>query len=387
MNTAIAAHRRAAVTTVLLAAILIGANGCGNNDRPRETRVDISEQWRATARQGGPQTILNVNGTELTAAEVLFPIRNQIAAIRANVPEGDRRRVLENLIRNQAQQEIGTLLLYQEAAAEWPDAQHEQVDAIIDRRLRRFVAENFGGSQARFEKHLREYGLTLADYRRGAKRSAVAQNYAQEAFLPQVHVRREELVASYEALLVEHQGPALRELLMIEMPFDVFLPAGVSWDTASEAEQAAAQRVARAAIEAAEAALADQPFETVAAEHSRGLLASNGGNWGMIGKPLQPPREVASAAIFELAPGETSPIIATATAYYIVKCGAVDAPTPPTFEEAQTELRRKIRNRQAGALSEAYMTKLAAEATISSVDTFIAAATTAALDPHWPQSP
>lgn len=382
-----ATRRRFGVATILLAASLLGGNGCDNNERPRETRVDISEQWRATARQDGSETILNVNGTELTAAEVLFPIRNQVAAIRANVPESEQRRVLENLIRTQTQQEVGTLLLYQEAAAEWPDAQHEQVDAIIDRRLRRFVAENFGGSQARFEKHLREYGLTLADYRRGAKRSAVAQNYAQEAFLPQVHVRREELVASYEALLAEHQGPALRELLMIEMPFEAFLPEGLSWETASQAEREAAQEAARRAAEAAEEALAEQPFEAVAAEHSRGLLASNGGNWGMIGKPLQPPREVASAAVFELAAGEISPIIETATAYCIVKCGAVDAPTPPTFAEAQDELRRKIRNRQAGALSEAYMTKLAAEATISSIDTFIAAATTAALDPHWPQSP
>jgi len=277
--------------------------------------------------------------------------------------------------------------VYREAMAELEERQHEVVDKVVERRLQELITRDFGGSTARLDRHLQRYGLTLEQYRMRLRRSLVVSQYTREKLMPQAHVRRDELLAYYRENLARYCTPGTRELLVIEAPFERFLPEGTTWRLASEQVRARARLEAMRHIRRAHAALQDQPFEQVAREFSRGLHAENGGSWGQIGQPLQPPYEEVSKLIFEFDQGQCSAPLETATGWYVVKCGQVQPEQRRPFSAVQEEIRQQLIEQQLNRLTANYIVRLAEKATISSLDQFIAAAVRRASTEPWSQPP
>lgn len=328
--------------------------------------------------------ILLVNEDALTADEVLYAIRNTIEEAKSKQTRSGLLSQLDRWIRSQAQQEVGTLLVYQKAASGFDDERNKVLDKAVGSEVERRIAREFGGSTLRYEKHLKRYGLTPKLAQDRLKRQLIVRSYTQDMFLPQINIRREELLAEYKQRESEYSTPETRELWMIDAPFERFLPNGGRWTTATTEDKSIAWLAAEKHIRQAADALALRPFETVAAEMSLAQQRENGGLWGMIGKPLQPPYDVASGRIFKMAEQQISEPIQTDVSWCIVRCGRISPATRTSFEAAQDNLRTSLREQRYNKLATGYVLGLADKATLVGFESFLRAAALRAASADWP---
>src|SRR5262249_27794360 len=157
------------------------------------------------------------------------------------------------------------------ATAELDEQRLKQLEAMVKDDENQRITREFSGSSAKLVRHLERYGLTLAQYRERLKRQMVVRGYTRDILMPQVVVRREELFEYYKNNAEQFHTAGTRELLMIEAPFDKFLPEGVSWRTALPEDRTRAKLAAVRQIRAAAAALdGGRSFADVAGEFSRG---------------------------------------------------------------------------------------------------------------------
>lgn len=318
--------------------------------------------------------ILIINNTALTVPEVLYPLCRYLEQLRGSRTRAGFLDETRRVVRRQTQEEIGTLLIYAEATAKLDDDQKKQIDASVDKELENLTARQYGGSQSRLKAHLKDFGLTKDQWREDLKRGLVVRHYTREKLMPQVQVRRDELLAEYRRNLSRYTTPETRELLLIELPFEKFLSDERTWDRATPAERAQARlKAMRRARETSEA-LAERPFEEVAREYSLGSHADAGGSWGQIGRPLQPPYDLLSKPIFEWAEGQVGEPLETETGWYVVKCGRIEPAGQRAFVDVQEEIRADLMERRFEKLSMDHVLRLAEKATISSLDAFVTAA-------------
>jgi peptidyl-prolyl cis-trans isomerase SurA len=318
--------------------------------------------------------ILLINDTALTVPEVLFPLRGYLEQLRTARTHAGFLEDARRAIRRSAQEAIGTILMYAEATAKLDDEQKKQIDAAVDKEVENLTARDYGGSLSRLKARLKDSGLTKEQWRENLKRDLVVRQYTRETLMPQVQIRRDELLAEYQRNLARYTTPPTRELLLIELPFEKFLADGRTWDRATPADRAQAKLKALRRAREAQAALAERPFEDVAREYSLGLHADEGGSWGPIGRPLQPPYDVVSKPVFEWAEGQVGAPVETDRGWYIAKCGHIEPVQQRPFVKVQEEIRADLMERRFQKLSMDAVLKLAEKATISSLDAFVTAA-------------
>ncbi len=318
--------------------------------------------------------ILLINDTALTVPEVLFPLRGYLEQLRTSRTHAGFLEDARRAIRRTAQEELGTLLMYTEATAKLDDEQKKQIDAAVDKEMENLTARDYGGSLSRLKAHLKDCGLTKDQWRENLKRDLVVRQYTREKLMPQVQIRRDELLAEYQRNRARYSTPPTRELLLIELPFEKFLADGSNWDRATTMDRAQAKLKALRRAREVQAALGEREFEDVAREFSLGLHADEGGSWGQIGRPLQPPYDVISKPIFDWSEGQVGEPVETERGWYIAKCGRVEPAQQRQFVEVQDEIRADLMERRFQKLSMDAVLKLAEKATISSLDAFVSAA-------------
>lgn len=363
---------------------------------PAETPTEAPEQRPAPPPRPVPirpsrgsirSDILMVNQSALTVAEALYPLREWIERTRATQTQRGFADQLRRRIHNHVRQEIGSLLVYEKALSGLGDPQVAALDDAVGREIDARVSREFGDSVARLESHLLHYGLTMEQLRGLVKRQLLVSSYTHEFLAPQIHVSRHELLGHYRENMKRYSTEETRELLMIELPLERFLPEGVTWARASQSVQAQARLEAKRAARAAhEALLAGRDFRDVAREYSRGPQAADGGSWGQIGQPLQPPYDIASRQIFEFESGQYSDPIETPTDWYIVQCGKIEPATKTPFEDVQEEIRAELEDRRFNKLASDYIVRLAERATLSDLGAFTECAVERVVDNRWPTS-
>jgi len=337
------------------------------------------------SRESIQSDILMVNDTALTAAEALYPLRDWIRESQATQTPRRFREQLERRIFRHVQQEIGGLLVYSQAISKLADPQRAALDEALEREIDNRVSREFGGSIALLQKHVEDFGLTMDQFRGLIKRQMVVESYTRDILAPQIRIRRDELLAYYRDNLQRYSTAETRELRMIALPFAKLLPVGVTWQSASTAVRARAKLEAKRRARAAHEALAERDFADVAREYSAGVHAAEGGSWGPIGQPLQPPYDELSRRIFTFDQGQYSAPIETATGWYIVQCGTINAATQTPFSEMQDEIRSELRNQRFIKLAGDYVVGLAGKATISDLDAFVDRAVERAV--AWAEQP
>lgn len=329
--------------------------------------------------------VLLVDAEPLSSAEVLYPLREQIERARA---QASRTALIDDMYRatrRQAQEEIGRILMYRQSFARLTDAQKTALDNIVKREIAHRVEKDFSGSHARFEAHLKRHGLTPDQFQMMQKRQVMVQQQLYETIVPQLRLRRDELLAFYRAHSDLYIRPETRELWMIEAPFERFLPEGMTWPRADATAQAQARLKAVRHIRETHAALADKPFDEVARAYCRGVHATEGGAWGMIGKPLQAPYDIVSAPLFQLEEGQFTAPIETANGWYIVRCGTITPARQVPFEEVQDEIRKTMMDQRFAELAGEHVRKLAEKASISSFESFISETVRLVVSGAWPK--
>jgi parvulin-like peptidyl-prolyl isomerase len=352
---------------------------------PADAPVVEAERKRLEAMKAGPAQpprleapanaiqgdILLVNKQAVTVDEVLYALRERIAKARQTKSRNALREELERLLRTQTQQEVGSLLVYEKAVSALEDPQIAALDAAVDREVNTRIAREFEGSVAKFTKHLGDYGMSLAQYKERTKKQLVVRGYTREILMPRITVRRDELFEHYKANREKYSTPGSRELLIVEAPFDQFLPQGVSWSAATRDEQARARLKARRHIQDAAAALSGRPFADVATEFSKGPHREQGGSWGEIGTPLKAPYDRISQPIFAMSTGQSTEPIELESGWYIAGCGRVTLAREIPFAEAQPTIRDDLREERFNKVANEYVLNLASKSTVAALDSFL----------------
>ncbi len=362
------------------------AGGCARNDRSANTapRPALANDDAPVTEPRPPieytntgnaidTTILLVNRHELTVAEVLYGLRKQLDALRES-NRNDFLRGAAELLRARVPQEIGSILVYEKALAQLTEQQQTLLDAFVDKQIDKEIAMAFDDVPAKFEQHLETYGLSPSQYKAVVRRRMLVSDFTRERLIPKVDVTRQELLAAYRARSADYSTPETRELLMIEAPFEAFLPRRRRWQSSSDAVRDKARSAARAHIDEAHAALRSQPFADVARERCRGVQQTNGGSWGMIGRPLQPPYERATRQIFTFRDGQYSAPIETSQGWIIVACGEIQAAEQESFATVQAGLRESLVEQRYNQLASEYLSRLSESATVSAVEPFMQSA-------------
>lgn len=359
------------------------ASRAGADEAAAGAGVDRAHSSAGAALRPTPGAIrsdvLIVNDATLTADEVLYPLWDELAAARGELSGSALGAHAARLVHAQVQLEVGALLVYAQAIKTLPDSQKQRIQAAVDQELRATVAQRFGDSTARYEKHLSDRGLSLEAIKRRIERQLLVRAYTREMLLPRVVVRRDELLAHFREHASEYAEPETRELLMIAAPYAAFLDEGLAWEQADRPQRLRAKLAARRHMRAVQDELKVHPFREVAQRMSKGPRAAQGGSWGPIAEPLAPPYEQVSAVVFELGTGRVSELIETDRGLYLVSCGAIVPARRYSFMDVQGRIRAELTERRFEALASEYILGLAERATISDLAGFIEIATERAL--------
>lgn len=320
--------------------------------------------------------VLFVNKDALTVQDVMRPqLRARLEKKAALLAPAEYRAELERTLQYELQTEIGLLLIYQEARKAITDKEDEFFTKQADEEIQHLVNLEFGGRHARFEAHLREQGMTVAEFREKTKRRFIAMRTLRERFNNlKEQPSRAELLRYYETHPAEFTSEPKARMSLIEIRFVSPGERGVQKPAAREkAEQALAELESGV------------PFAAVARAYSEGPTRSAGGAWAEISPgSLRPRYQPVVDALFRMQPGERSGIIEGPDAFFIVRCDALAPGRRQTFEEAQDELIERILDQRYAEIQNEYIAKLMRNAILVNEAAFLQALIASAPSPAPP---
>lgn len=326
---------------------------------------------------GGPIgcPVLFVNDDTLTVQEVLEPILEDLKEKSDTLSLSAYRNHIFRAVGGQIEYQITILVLHQQAKQKFSDEKYQQAfDKEADRMVKDLINRMYGGSNTRYEAHLKALDLTLEGIKARAKRQAMVMQFLQDRFKPLVgNPTRRELEQYYRVHLDEFTTPAKAELFLIEIPLAIQLDQPIP--QASPAQIKSARASARAYLERAQQELeSGVEFDAVAKKYSKGVRAKAGGEWGEISPSSLTGRwEEAAKVLFTLRTNEISDIIETNESLFIVKCGQYTPETRLTFEEAQQQIIQRFAADDFERRRQAYIKELVARATIRPQEAFFQA--------------
>jgi hypothetical protein len=315
--------------------------------------------------------VLIVNDETITVEDILEPILPVIEQRLQGLPSDTYYGRVGELVHEQILEAVAQHLIWRRAQSEIDEETHPRIDKAVAKMEKERINREFNGSETRYQKYLSGRGKSRAEVRQRLRRSIVIDNYLREHLLRLVPApRKQELMRYYTAHQEEFGRPAEREMLLIDAPVAAFVDRR---KVLSEEHRREATRLARQAIEdAAEALRAGEPFEKVVERYSQGINKHKGGAWGFISSPLRGRWAQPSKRLFELSPSETSEIIESADSFFIVRLGQVRGGENLSFQGAQPQITRRLRQQRFSLLRGEFLQKELKQSTIGSLDAFSA---------------
>jgi len=326
--------------------------------------------------------VVFINGETITIAEVLEPIIEELKDKAETMQRPLYLNYLSNKVEATIRHLISTLLIYQEARTIYASEQIlDAIDKEADRWIKEEINKRFGGVHARYEEHLKSFGLSVDNMKERAKRQVMVRQFQIDRLEKMlVQPNRRERMKFYQANQDKFTTPAKAEMFLIEIPIASELDKSLEY--ASAEEIAKARQRARDIIEQTYAELQKNvDFCEVAKKYSRGVRAHQGGAWGEVSPGALTGRWAkALEVLFQLQSQQMSEIIETEESFFIVKCGKMTPEYTLSFEEAQEKIISQILDEQFLQMQNDYIRQLIARATISKYPEFFRSVVAAA--PH-----
>lgn len=304
-------------------------------------------------------SMMRVNDQFVSVDEILSALAPQLQALPPGLSELEFRRRAAEIIQRQIGAIAARSLVLAEAEQFLNDQQKQMLQKEVDDFERRLLAEA-GGSRTRLRRQIARRGGTLEEVLQEQRRQLMIQVYLQSKFMPAIQVTRKMLWDYYRQHREEYETPKRVQVQIIALPVDAFLETADPDRDEREAARQAARKVAEQAEERLERG---EDFSAVAKDISRGPRARFGGIWPLMAAGNLRQKEVEQRA-FQLPEGQRSGIIETDEGFYIVRAAAVEPPEVVSFEQAQGEIRRLLRDRRYGRLVDDYFQRLMETATI-----------------------
>ncbi|NLX12720.1 MAG: hypothetical protein GXY44_03585 [Phycisphaerales bacterium] len=345
-----------------------GGTTSAPSDPATATQPDDEVVLKTIAAGHGPigSPILFVNGDTISVHELLEPIIDQLRQQAVALSPGQYQYAFLRTVQRELDSQISRLLVYQEAKKEYREQAKEAVEKETDRLLKATINHRFGGSQVRYETHLKSLGLTLDDRKEFFRRQVMVLAFLRERFQPLLTIPpRREMMKYYETHMDQFRRPARAEMFLIDVPYEKLLGKSLAEATPSELADARVQ--ARRRLEEARAELdSGIAFAEVAKTYSLGIRRSLGGDWGEIVPGALTGRWAKAAeTLFTLQEEQVSEIVETDQSMFIVKCGKYTPEQRVSFEEAQEQIITRIQDEQNERLTQNYIIQLLNRATIS----------------------
>lgn len=358
-----------------------------STDRGPTAPSDSAESQPAPASGPGPvgSPVLFVNDDAVSVPEILEPILGELEHDARTLSPQMYYNSMQRAVRRQIDLHVSTLLIYQESKDHYPEKAMEVIDKEVDRRIKEIVTDRYQGVYARYEAQLKAMDLSPDDVKGRIKRQLMVTQYMRDKYKTLLREPpRRDLLKYYQDRAAEFTSPERAEMLLIEIPIEAALGKPRNLATAAEIE-AARQKAAAQLRRAREELDSGVEFTAVARAYSKGLKASQGGNWGEISPgTLQGRWAKAAETLFTLSENQVSDVIEADEFVYIVKCGRHTPPRRVSFEEAQPKIIEKVKDEQFNKLSQEHVESLLSKATVRPVAEFTQAVVAAAPRPAPP---
>ncbi len=320
---------------------------------------------------------VRVNDRVLTADDILRAAALELAKVPPGLLESAFRLRAEKIITDELRRQISQWMAMREAERVLTDEQKRLIDQEMEATLAAMVSQA-GGTRRKLEADLISQGTTLEEVLANQRRELTVRWFLRWKFAPAVSVTRAMLWDYYCRHKSDFAAPKKVQMQIIFVPLAAFLASPQAQP--SGAERAAARTAARARIDqAAEAIRGGEDFAAVARRFSTGPKAEDGGLW-----PLMPAgsfrQEQVEQVAFSQGAGEVSDVLELEEGFCIVKTAAVQETSTISFEDAQVEIEKILRDQQAAQLYNDYYAKLLAETTIVQSENFIPTAVDRALE-------
>jgi len=332
---------------------------------------------------------VQVNQQYITADGILDGLHEKMLAISRDIPRDQFEKKALEIISNGIHHEIQQRMVSVEAERAFPEHVEEQIDAEVDKVLRRKIAEAGGSEEALRNNYLRE-GITLESVMSIVKVRMMVQGFLQQKLYPRIVINRRTLWNYYRKHKADFSAEKKVGMQIIAAPFADFPPLKEFYASStnrgkqpSTVERSAARKAADKHIRNALKALENGgDFTAVAKAHSMGPMKDEGGVWDVMSAGNKMEKNVEDA-VFKMKEGERSGIIEEETGFFIVKARKVQGGKVAGFVEAQDEIEKKLRQEQYNKLRNEYFTKIYDRATIIIGNDFLRRVVDRSVERYW----
>ena len=337
-----------------------------------ETRpVPVVETAPATKPGKGAvvaASMVQVNDHYITIERVLKGIAPDLAKLPPSISEATYRQKVAAMIDEEVRRQVIQHLVLAEAKHRLTDQQKEHIDKEMEETLHQLIVEA-GGSRQKLEARFISEGTTLKDAMDEQRKQLTMRLYQRARFMPSIAVTSKMLWQYYNSHRADYTRPEKVQMQIIAAPIRAFLPDGTVKPTERELKAAKA-RAKQVIYQAVEQLVDGQPFGEVAKRFSRGIKAANGGVWDLMPKGSFKAERVEEIA-FKLKEGQMAGPVEIDSGYYIVKAKQVQPGREISYEDAQEDIERILREQQFNKVTSEYYTKLLKTATIIQAKDFM----------------
>jgi parvulin-like peptidyl-prolyl isomerase len=352
---------------LVLAVLLV--DGCGGGSSSGKFSEEELAGMPFAQREGLPEPsggfVLAVGGETITTEEI---ITERLLEYFGPIAQQSRLEEFKEQARPSVEQilaaKVSDILLHQKAKRQAGGNIDEQLEKIVDREVRKFVA-NYDYDYAEAEEALKEKGMDWKSFREYQKKLILSQSYVASQLPGEKALTYSELVERYNEMKEEaFFRPAEITFRLIDIEV---LKVELNDPNKSRREQARelADKLARQIEEG-------QDFGELARKYSHGYRASFGGLW----KPVHPeslaePYDVLSREAVRIGSGEVAGPIEASGHIFIMKLEEKTTKAFEPFEDVQEEVKSAIHLERRKTAFEELNKKLVLQAIVGDRERFI----------------
>ncbi len=356
-------NRLVAVRMLVCMILLFVACGCSHQDRygrnpdelktkrpPKDERAirlakseAMLDEEHDDINDVSPVSTLFVNGSPIRVDDVLRWVRYDLAKMARDMPPQEYQRQMIEILRRQVRSEAESTLLEQVAKRRLHDEEMKKLEEFVDARIREIINKDHGGRQTRYEEWLRDRGVSMLEDRQRIRRDMMIIAHLQRSVGHKVaEPTRREIEEFYEQYLAEMKVGNRRRMSLIDIPFGRVDAVGERMFPAVKKSDARQNAVA-----ALRRVKGGEDFANVAKDVSKGIYASNGGDWDWVSKDGARERwQPAIDALYSLSAGGISEVVESDGVFFIVNCTDMERTEPQSFVDIQKDLIQKFKTRQ-----------------------------------------
>ncbi len=300
--------------------------------------------------------VANVNGEVILVGDVLPAVDRLMAQRFADVPDSQKDQVRIQLAKQRLMQLIEMKLLYQDATRNVPE---ENIPKIEKQLNDQFYAEELPNmmkamkvdTAQQFDEYLRLHGDSIDRAKRRFREEVLARQWLGRESSTEEEITHDQMLEYYRRNDESYKFPARARWEQLQVRFSSVAD-----------RQEARRKIAWMGNQVIDGVA----FAEVAKTHSDGATASQGGqrDWTNQGSLVS---EELDRAIFTLPVGSLSPIIENSSGLMIVRVVERQNAGKTSFLDAQTEIKKKIRQEQQNDTRREFLDELQANARIWSI--------------------